>query len=220
MSDSPSLPTDSGTPTARKNWFARHKVLTVLGAVLGIALIAGAVNAGGGSAKDDATPPSSAISPAVVPTSTPADGEGSAEEEPAEGATGEPGFGAAVTSGNLSFTAHSMSEAGATVGSEYLSATAQGRFLRLNLQVLNVGDEPETFFVNHLTLIDAEGRRYDADSSATIYASPDAQTWISQINPGNAVVGDVIFDLPAEAAPVSLEVQGGFLAKKMTIQLQ
>ncbi|RLP75489.1 DUF4352 domain-containing protein [Mycetocola tolaasinivorans] len=192
-------------PVKKRSWFARHKVLTVLG-IVGAIIVVASVAAGGGSKGDG-----------VVAVKTPAAGEPAAQEsgaeepakeEPAKEAPGKdlPAIGTPVTAGSMEFTVTGVEEAGASVGGQYLSATAQGRFVRVALSVKNVGNNPETFLVNYLKVEDSQGRSFNADSSATIYDTASADTWISEINPGNAVTGSVIFDLPADAELATLTV--------------
>jgi len=150
-------------------------------------------------------------------------GETAAAEAPAEEPAAEPegpGIGTPVTSGSFEFTVTAITDAGTTVGSEYLTQTAQGTYVQVDLSIANVGTKSETFVVNYLTLIDAEGREFDADSTATIYASPDANTWITGINPGNAVQGPVLFDVPAGTIPVSLTVTDSLFGGGETILLK
>ncbi|MCS4276586.1 hypothetical protein M2390_001768 [Mycetocola sp. BIGb0189] len=203
---------NAAAPAKRRNWFARHKVLTVLGIIAAIIVISSIAAGGGGKSK-----PAPEGKPAAgAPAGEEVAGEKPAEEKPKDTL---PGIGEAVTAGSMEFTVTGVEEAGTTVGGQYLSATAQGRFVRVALSVKNVGDKPETFLVNFLKIEDAQGRSFNADSSATIYDTSSADTWISEINPGNSVTGSVIFDLPADAElktlSVSNSVWGG--AKKIAL---
>ncbi|UCR88151.1 DUF4352 domain-containing protein [Mycetocola spongiae] len=193
----------------KKNFFARHKVLTVIGAVIAVIIIANIANGAG----TDKT--------AQGPAETAGGQTQAAGEKPAEKPADDvPGFGTPVTAGKLEFTAIALDPAGTQVGGEYLNATAQGQFMRLQIRVANVGDKPATFTVNSLKLTDESGRTFDADSSATVYDQPDSQTWIAQINPGNAVEGAVIFDIPADATPVELTVSDNMFSGGKKIALR
>ncbi|MGO4105632.1 DUF4352 domain-containing protein [Leifsonia sp. YAF41] len=130
-----------------------------------------------------------------------------------------PGLNVPVTVGAFEFTALAAADVGTTVGESPLSQTAQGSFYRLDLKIANVGDSPETFIVNYVTLEDADGKTYDADTLATMYAGGDAQTWVAAINPGNAVEGPLLFDLPAGTTPVKLIVRDNLLSGGTAIAL-
>lgn len=135
---------------------------------------------------------------------------GSSAGSSTEAAT--PGLNVPVTVGAFEFTALAAADAGATVGASPLEQTAQGSYFRLDLKIANVGDGPETFIVNYVTLEDADGKTYDADALATLYAGGDSQAWVAAINPGNAVEGPLLFDLPAGTQPVKLLVRDSILS--------
>ncbi|MEB4616522.1 DUF4352 domain-containing protein [Leucobacter sp. M11] len=207
------------TAPARRNWFARHKILTGVGAAV-IALIAIAAINGGGSGDAGA----GSAAPASQPSAESADAAGATEapaEEPAteEAAAELPGIGDTVTSGKLEVTVVSLEEVGTTVGGQYLQETAQGRYVRIEAKVANSGTDPKLFTISSFTIRDAEGRSFNADTMATITEDPEANTWATEINPGNSVQGGVLFDLPEGAVPTTLEVSGGVFSGAETISL-
>ncbi|GAA3865404.1 hypothetical protein GCM10022381_06420 [Leifsonia kafniensis] len=138
----------------------------------------------------------------------------SAEEKPQT-----PGLNVPVTVGAFEFTALAAADAGTTVGTAPLSQTAQGSFFQIDLAVKNVGNDSQTFIVNYVTLEDADGKSYDADASATLYAGGDAQAWIAAINPGNAVQAPILFDLPAGVKPSKLLVSDNMFSDGTAIEL-
>lgn len=220
MHTDPTVPPVADAPK-KKNWFARHKVLTTIGAIVLIIVIVNATRGGDPAPSADATT-SASSAPAVsdAPAEDKAeDKAGTAtEEKPAEKPS-TPGFGVPVTESDLEFTAIGIASAGAQVGDQYLNAQAQGTFQRLTIRVKNVGTSGQTFTTSSLTIIDQDGREFDADSLATAYGNSDSGMWLSQINPGNAVEGDVIFDLPAGAVPTTLVAKGGFFGSGVEISL-
>lgn len=192
----------------KKHWFARHKVLTVLGAIVLIAVIGTAIGGGGGD--DEAEP--AADSAADAPG-------GSEEGAGAEGGDGvAAGIGDAVLSGDLEFTITGVEEGGAELGSEYVSTAAQGEFLLVHVTVTNTGDEAHYFTGGEQTLVDDQGRRHETDGAASLYI-PGNETLFANINPGNTVEGVLVFDLPADAVPVEIEVQGGLFDDAVTVSL-
>lgn len=209
MSVPPPPPAAPAAPAAKKSWFARHKVLTGLGGALVLIIII-SVAAGAGRGGDDAAGTSSEASAATEQT---------AEEAEKPAAPEKPGIGTAVESGTFSFTVLSVEEAGTEIGGEYFSTAAQGRFVRVTVNVANVGDKPKYFLTSALTVIDEQGRSFNADTTASLYDQANSDVWITEINPGNAIEGGVIFDLPADAVATTLKVSGGGFAGSEEISL-
>ncbi|WP_349863745.1 DUF4352 domain-containing protein [Leifsonia sp. WHRI 6310E] len=142
---------------------------------------------------------------------------GSTSSAPA--APAAPGLNTPLTVGSFEYTALGVQDIGATAGTSPLTATAQGTFLQVDLKIANTGNSSATFIVNYVKLVDAAGKTYDADASATLYASPDQNAWVAGINPGNAIQGPILFDVPAGTAPASIQVSDNAFSKGQTITL-
>ncbi|MDT7846998.1 DUF4352 domain-containing protein [Streptomyces justiciae] len=69
----------------------------------------------------------------------------------------------------------------------------------------NIGTRAQTFDGSAQTLIGADDRRYSADATAAIYLE-DSQSFLTQVNPGNAVDGIVVFDISLDATLVGIEL--------------
>lgn len=204
------------TPEPKKrNWFARHKILTGIGiAIIAIVLVSAIARGGNSEPAADEVAVGSEVSSEEA---TDAQGaEGASEADSAEDAA--PGIGDAVQSGDLEFTVTAIEPGGTEIGSEYLSETAQGEFLLVHVTVTNTGNEAATFFGSNQKLIDSEGREHETDSTASLYI-PDNDTLFAEINPGNAVVGTLVFDLPANAEPLELLFQGGLFDKEVSVNV-
>lgn len=209
----------------KKSWFARHKVLTGLGGALVLIVIISIAASGGKGGSDEAdantttatteTTETAAADPAAKESAQPEP----KKESPKPAEKSKPGLGTPVTSGGFEFTALSIEEIGTNVGNEFLSETAQGRYVRVNVKVANVGDKPKYFFTNALTIVDQQGRSFNADTTATLYDQSNADTWISEINPGNAIEGGVVFDLPVDVVATTLKVSGGGFSGSEEISL-
>lgn len=182
----------------RRSALVAGAALVVSAALTGCS--AGGSNSAGSAAVEEA--PTEAVAPAE-----------------AVAAPETPGMNVPVTVGAFEFTALSAADAGPTVGAAPFTQTAQGTYYRLDLKIMNVGNESQTFIVNYVTLEDAEGKSYDADSSASMYAGDDAQIWLSAINPGNAVQGPILFDIPAGVTPVKVHVSDNMFTDGTAIQL-
>jgi len=200
-------------PQPTRSWFARHKVLTTLGALVVLVVVVG-VATGGGSDEPDA--------PEAAPTAAeaPADGAGAAAGEqpaPAEEPAAEPaaeapaaeapaaGLGTPVRDGKFEFTVTSVEPGVARVGNDLIGTEAQGQYVLVHLTVANIGTEAQYFSDGAQKAFDAQGREFSADSAAGVYLEGN-DTLLNQINPGNTVTGTVVFDVPADAALTRLEL--------------
>lgn len=210
-----------GGPTPpRKNWFARHKVLTALGVVVLLVIIG--ANLGGGGEEEPTTP--SVAADTGSPDTAPEADEAPAEPAPAEEPPAEepeqsaPGVGTAVRDGKFEFTVTSVETGVATVGDEYLNEQAQGQFVLVHMTVTNIGDAAQMFDGSSQKLVDTAGREHSADTSAAIYLG-DANSFLTDINPGNSVEGTVVFDIPADAVPATLTLHDSFFSGGVEVSL-
>jgi hypothetical protein len=180
------------------NWFKRHKVLTGIGVIIVIAIIA---SAAGGSKKDNTTTNSKSTTTSQATTAK---------------------IGEAARDGKFEFTVTAMKCGETSVGtSEYLQQKAQGQFCRVSMNIKNIGDKSQSLFADNQKLVDADGKEYSYASTATIYAAPSGgSTWYDQINPGNTVTGDVLFDLPAGVTPVTAVLHDSAYSGGVKVNLQ
>lgn len=163
-------------PVYKRVWFW-------LVAILAVIVVAAAANAG--------TKSSSTADPGSAP----------AAAAPAAATIGTP-----VRDGDFEFTVTTVQRGQTTLGGKYLSTTAQGEFVLVNLTVRNVGNEPGTLFDQNVKLFDSQGREYRADSGAAIYLEGNADVIAQTINPGNQVSGTVVFDVAAGTQLASLDL--------------
>lgn len=196
-------------PAARKSWFARHKILTGLGAV--VVLIVVIAIAGGGGGNDDAAPGTATTQQA------PATDDGAAEA-PAEEAPAGPGINEPAADGAFSFVVTGVETGVAQVGGEYLTSQAQGQYTLVHLTVTNTGTEPQYMFASSQEATDAQGRTFSVDSTATIYAG-ESDAWASEINPGNQITGTLVFDIPADATLSTVTLHDSPFSGGVTVRL-
>lgn len=198
------------TVEKQKSWFARHKILTALLVLVVIGFLATAFGGGDDSAAETRT-----TAPAVDAGADDgaAEAENAVEEEPAEdGAAEEPadesapsaGIGSTVNTGNFDVTVHGVEASVAAVGSEYLNAEPSGQFVLVRVTVLNTSNEAEYFFDSDQVLVDEQGRKHST-SSDSIYLDDNTFSF-EKINPGVSMDGVLLFDIPADASPVALEL--------------
>lgn len=197
------VPSAEAPKPKKKNWFVRHKVLTVVIVIVLIAVIAGA-----GGSSDTAS----------NSTSTDNSSTNNAENTQADAMAkiGEP-----ARDGKFEFVVKGIECGKKSVGTnEYLTKTPQGQFCLLTVNVKNIGDEPQTMFADNQYLFNAEGQKSSADGEATIYAGGTNSTWMNEINPGNAVEGVIVFDIPVGQTPVTAELHDSALSDGVKISLQ
>lgn len=187
----------------KKNWFVRHKVMTVILAIIVIIIL---VNVSGGNKKDANTSTKSGSTASA------------AKKEASVAKLNQP-----VRDGKFEFTITAIKCGETSVGGQYLNKAAQGQYCRLSLSVKNIGNEAQSLDATSQYLFNAAGQKYSADSTATIYAaSPDSSnsTWFANINPGNSVTGDVIFDIPKDQTPVTAELHDSAFSTGTKVSLQ
>ncbi|SDB86596.1 protein of unknown function [Raineyella antarctica] len=195
----------------KKKWFKRPLVWIL--AI--IAVIAIAVNAGGGDDQAASTAGTSASSTAPSAGSPSSQAAAPAEKAAAPAA----GLNTAVAAGDLQYTVTKVSKGVAKVGDQYVSQEAQGQFVLVNVTVKNTGKSAVTFMSTYTKLYDKDGVEYSSDSTAEIYANTQSQTFLEQVNPGNSVKGVLVFDIPKDVTPVRLGVTGGMLGAEKDIAL-
>jgi hypothetical protein len=165
---------------ALRPWFKKKRFIIPIGLVVLIGL--GQAVSGGPSSDNTATDTSS---------------NGSGESE--ETTDGRPGIGQAAVDGDFSFIVKTVECGIDSVGNETFGAEAQGQFCLISLSIENVGDEAQTMFADNQKLYDTEGREFSADTGSMLYLENGADAWLSEINPGNTLEGQILFDIPKDA---------------------
>jgi hypothetical protein len=117
----------------------------------------------------------------------------------------EPGIGDPVRDGKFEFTVTRVKRGVKSVGSDMFGQKAQGQFILVSVKVENIGKKSQTFSASGQKLYDQSGREFDADSTAAIYIE-SSNSLYTPINPGNAVRGVVVFDVPKNVVPTKLEL--------------
>ena len=182
----------------KKSWFVRHKILTGIGVLVVIAIIGSAASGG------DKT----------NTTSTSGDG-GSTKSEAKTAKLNEP-----ARDGKFEFTVASVDCSKTSVGNQYLNKTAQGQFCLLKVTVKNIGDQSQLFDSSNVSLYDGAGAKFSADGVASSYANTDSNTFLNQINPGNSVTANVVFDVPKGTTPITAELHDSIFSGGVKVNLQ
>lgn len=197
----------------QRNWFLRHKILSVVGILIILGIIGGAIGGGkSGSSSNNAAAP-------AVPTSTGGVAP-SSKAAPAPTTAAAPaasGIGTPVSDGDFEFTVTKVNPGVSSIGTSPITKQAQGQFVLVYMTVKNNGKSQAFFDVTAQKMMDQQGRELTADAGAGFYVDP--KNVLAQINPGNTVKGIVVYDIPADSVPTSIKVHDSFLSGGATIRL-
>ncbi|WP_142056831.1 DUF4352 domain-containing protein [Pseudonocardia kunmingensis] len=116
------------------------------------------------------------------------------------------GIGDEVQDGSFAFTVTDVKSGVQALGESFLRREAQGEYVLVHVTVRNTGTEAATFLGANQTLLDAQGREFEADSSAAMMNVPDSESFFTPINPGNSVEGVLVFDVPEGLSPAAIEL--------------
>lgn len=130
----------------------------------------------------------------------------------------QPGVGEVVSSNGWDFTVVSVGAAQEAVGSGALSSPAQGVYVPVTVTIVNTSNEAQFLGSDAVTIVDANGAEYSADSFANVY--DEAAIPLGDVNPGITLTGPVYFDVPDGTVPTSVTFTGGvFGGQTITVAL-
>lgn len=186
-------PQKSGMSTGSK-WGLGCGITAILGFVLLV---------GGCMAVIVAAPGGDSVEPAEPPAAAGGSGEsadsGGEEEKAAK-------IGDTVESGAFAFTVTDVQTGVMEVTDEtgYLTETPDGQYVVVSVTVENIGDESGFFESSSQKLVDKDGKQYSTDTAAEITGG--AESFLNEINPGNSVDGELVFDVPQDVKLDKLEL--------------
>ncbi|MFC7276769.1 DUF4352 domain-containing protein [Paractinoplanes rhizophilus] len=131
-----------------------------------------------------------------------------------------PGLNQPARDGKFEFTVTRVKCGATKVGSSLLGEKAQGQYCLITLRVKNIGKEAQAFADSAQKAYDAKKVEYSADSGAGIYVNEDNQVLFQDINPGNAVTGTLVFDVPKGTKLTSLELHDSVFSGGVAVKLQ
>jgi hypothetical protein len=212
------LPAPQPEPKRKKPIYKRVWFWVAVVVVLGVI---GAASGGSKSAADPSSAvgaPSSSVadssSQAAAPSSSAA---ATTKAAPTKQAAG---IGTPVRDGKFEFTVNGVDCSKATIGdSPYLTKDAQGVFCIVSMHVANIGDKAQTFDASSQEASNAAGQKYSADSSAAMYLGDAGNSFLEQINPGNAVDGQIVYDVPAGTQLTQLELHDSMFSGGVKVSL-
>lgn len=183
-----------------RSFIKRHKILTIVLAFVAIAIIASA--AGGGSKSN-------------TDTSNPAKADNKTAATTAK-------LGEAARDGQFEFVVKSVTcgKPSVTDSSGYVTKSAQGQYCLMDVTVKNIGDKQQYFSENDQKLLNSADQQYSPDITATLTNSNNSDALIAQINPGNTVQGILVFDIPKDQTPVSVELHDSSFSGGVKVSLQ
>lgn len=192
----------------------------IIAIVLGLAAIGIIIEFAASGGSDDA----SNSDGASTETTEVVEGEVLTEEEVVEEAPvedGAPGIGDPTADGKFTFTVSQVECGVEEVGSEFLSETAQGQFCLVTMTVENTGDEAQTFDAGSQKGLTNTGAEVEADSTASLYANDDADTFLANINPGNSIKDVVVvYDIAPDQTLDAVILFDSFFSGGVTVSLQ
>lgn len=200
----------------QKSWFARHKFLSVL---LALVVLGGMTKAfGSGDAPQPETTGGSGGQVAAADSGKADSGKkDSAKQDSAKEAKAAK-VGTAVRDGQFEFTVTKVEKGVASVGPDFLEEKAQGQFVLVHVTVKNVGTKPQTLVDSVQKLRDGQGREFTTDSTAAIVIKGN-DVIFNEINPGNTVTGTLVYDMPKDAKPASIELHDSMFSGGVTVAL-
>ena len=140
-----------------------------------------------------------------------------AEDGAGHGSPVTVGIGRPAEDGEFTFVVTGVSTRTGRIGNEYVGKDPQGKFVLVKVTVTNHGDRVQTFFGSDQKLL-ASGKEYGADATAAAYYS-SSRSLYEQISPGGRVQGAVIFDVPEDAKPESIELHDSAFSQGVRVSL-
>ena len=193
----------------------RRKWPWVLGALVVLIVIIVAVS-GGGSDSDSSSNSTSAGSSERGADQKNSDGK-NADSEKGSGAAG---LNTPVRDGKFEFVVTGVEKGLSSVGDNpYLTEQAQGQFVVVAMTVQNTSNKPQSFAPSDQKLVDDQGRTFEPSTSAQIaLGGSDIPVW-DNINPGNTVNAKVVFDMPKDANPTTIELHDSMFSGGVKVRL-
>lgn len=172
--------------------------------LIAIIIVVGLVGGGGDETetKDDIAADTTSESELVS--------ESSQEEAESVEETQVYSIGDTVDVGDVTYVVNSVDSA-TNVGGEY-GQNSKGTYLLVNVTVTNNGDESLTVDNSLFKLLN-DGKEYDSDSAAGIYANDDSSFFLESVNPELSLTGNVVFDVSdtvINSESKQLQVSTGF----------
>lgn len=243
MSTAEPPPPPGGPQPEKRPWWKKTRYLLPLGLLLGVLLVPLAGPGGEDGPDGPSTPNSEAaavgddelsaslsedVEVEEAPTTEPPvadepepteEPEPTGEPEPTQEPVAAAELGEPARDGRFEFTVNSLDCGATSVGEEPITEEAQGQFCLLDVRVENIGDRAQSLFADNQLLIGADGTQYSASGSATLANDLEGQSLFAEINPGNAVEGTIVFDVPPDAEIAEAELHDSAFSGGVSVDL-
>lgn len=207
----PPVPPPPPTPKRRG-----RKILIAALAVFGVIVIGSAIGNAGGT-NTGTTNAAGDAGGTVAATDAATQAPPATKAPPPKPAAAK--VGTEVRDGKFAFTVTKVDTGVDHVGNDqFTRQEPQGQYVLVHVTVKNIGDEAQLFDASSQTLIDAQGRKYDADSGAAILLD-DSHSFLNNINPGNSVTGILVYDVPNGLTLASIELHDSPFSGGVTVTL-
>jgi hypothetical protein len=95
--------------------------------------------------------------------------------------------------------------------SYFINKKTEGKFIKVSLEIKNMAKETKQIFTPRFTLIDSQERRFSELAGDSSYIA-DGLEWIPQLQPGLAISGAIVFEVPKDSENLTLEISGDFMS--------
>ena len=128
------------------------------------------------------------------------------------------GIGTAVRDSRFEFTIQTVTPGVAGLQRNGQQIRPQGEFTLVNVKITNIGNQPQTFFGTNTKADDSTGRQYAMNLLAAAYL-PNSDSLFGPINPGDSVVGTLVFDVHVGSTLALIELHDNAFGGEVTVQL-
>ena len=128
-------------------------------------------------------------------------------------------MGQPVRDGSFMFTADKIRCGLKTIGTPDDYQTPTGQFCIVSLKISNVGKAPAVYADSIQKAYGPNGSWYTADTPAGYYANPDPLVFMNQINPGNHISVQIVYDIPAGASINKMELHENPYTRGVIVQM-
>ncbi|MEV6098977.1 DUF4352 domain-containing protein [Nocardia sp. NPDC051981] len=131
-----------------------------------------------------------------------------------------PGLNTPVRDGKFEFVVTDIQTGIKQVGTNpYLRKTAQGSYTIISLTVRNIGKVPYGFSPSDQDVYDAQNRKFSNDAAAAMNLQSDTSLY-ANLNPGNSITAQVVYDLPADSTPDHIVLHDSMFSGGATVSLR
>ncbi|GAB3204535.1 DUF4352 domain-containing protein [Nocardia tengchongensis] len=205
-------------PVPPKKSNALKIILLILAGIVVLCGIGGVL--GGKSTKSAQSHPTSAPAPVGDAPAPGAPAPPTAAPAPTTEKPAAPGLNTPVRDGKFEFIVTNIQTGISDVGTNpYLRKTAQGAYTIVSLTVRNIGKSPYGFSPSNQYVFDPQNRKFSNDAAAAMNLQSDTSLY-ANINPGNSITAQVVFDLPADSVPDHIVLHDSMFSGGATVSLR